>query len=65
MTTDPSDLGTLVDSMARQVGLTIAAAHRPGVILNFARAEAILAPLLALNLDDDVTPGPVFRPEEP
>ena len=65
MPPEPPDTGALVDAAARVVGLTIAAEYRAGVVLNYERALMIVAPLLALDLDDELTPAPVFRAEQP
>jgi hypothetical protein len=35
---------------------------RANVILNIERSLAIVQPLLALELDDELTPLPVYRP---
>ena len=54
--------GAYADSMARTLGLPLAAAHRPGVVVNLERTAAIAAPLLAFALPDDVEPASVFTP---
>ena len=51
-----------VDEAAHAIGLPIAPQYRANVILNVERSLAIAAPLLAVELDDDLTPAPVFRP---
>jgi hypothetical protein len=56
------DIGKLVDEAARAIGLPIAPEYRDAVILNYERSLAIVAPLLAVTLDDELTPAPVFRP---
>jgi hypothetical protein len=38
------------------------AGYRANVILNVERSLMIARPLLALELDDELTPAPVFRP---
>ena len=63
MPDEAPDIGVLVDAAALTVGLTIAPEYRAGVILNYERALAIVAPLLAADLADDLNPAPVFRPE--
>jgi len=56
------DIGKLVDEAAKAIGLAIAPEYRDNVILNYERSLAIVAPLLAVQLDDDLTPAPVFQP---
>jgi hypothetical protein len=56
------DIGKLVDEASAAIGLPIAAEYRDKVILNYERSLAIAKPLLDLELDDELTPGPVFRP---
>jgi hypothetical protein len=56
------DLERWVDEGARAIGLPIAAEYRANVILNIERSLSIAQPLLALELDDELTPAPVFRP---
>jgi hypothetical protein len=56
------DIGRLVDEAAKAIGLPIAAHYRDKVILNYERSVAIAQPLLEIELDDELTPGPVFRP---
>ena len=56
------DIGKLVDEAAKAIGLPIAPEYRDDVILNYQRSLAIVAPLLAVDLDDHLTPAPVYRP---
>jgi len=56
------DIARWVDEGAKAIGLPIAPEYRANVILNVERSLAIVQPLLALELDDELTPGPVFRP---
>jgi hypothetical protein len=56
------DIGKLVDEAAKAIGLAIAPEYRDNVIVNYERSLAIAAPLLAVQLDDDLTPAPVFQP---
>ena len=56
------DIGKWVDEAALAIGLPIAPEYRANVILNVERSLAIAQPLLAVELDDDLTPAPVFRP---
>ncbi|HZQ01213.1 MAG TPA: DUF4089 domain-containing protein [Reyranella sp.] len=56
------DIERLVAEGAKTVSLPIADEYRAGVILNIERTLAIVRPLLDLELDDALTPAPVFRP---
>ena len=56
------DIGRLVDEAAKAIGLEIAPQYRDSVILNVERSLAIAQPLLVVDLDDALTPAPVFRP---
>jgi len=56
------DVARWVDEGAKAIGLPIAPEYRANVILNVERSLAIAQPLLALELDDELTSGPVFRP---
>ncbi len=62
MTEQKPDIGKWVDEAALAIGLPIAPEYRANVILNIERSLAIAQPLLAVDLDDDLTPAPVFRP---
>ena len=62
MAEDKPDVGRLVDEAAKAVGLPIADQYRANVIVNYERSIAIAGPLLAVDLDDELTPAPVFRP---
>ena len=62
MTEKKPDIGKWVDEAALAIGLPIALEYRANVILNVERSLAIAQPLLAVELDDDLTPAPVFRP---
>lgn len=56
------DIARLVDEAAKAIGLPIAPEYRANVIVNYERSLMIARPLLEVDLDDDLTPGPVFRP---
>jgi hypothetical protein len=56
------DIARWVDEEAEAIGLPIAPEYRANVILNVERSLAIVQPLLAVELDDELTPAPVFRP---
>ena len=60
--TGKADLGRWVDEGAKAIGMPIAPEYRANVILNVERSLAIVKPLLELDLDDDLTPAPVFKP---
>jgi len=62
MAEDKPDIGRLVDEAAKALGLRIAEQYRANVIVNYERSLAIAAPLLEVDLDDELTPAPVFRP---
>jgi hypothetical protein len=59
---DKPDIARWVDEEAKAIGLPIAPEYRANVILNVERSLAIAQPLLAVELDDELTPAPVFRP---
>ena len=62
MAKDKPDVARLVDEAAKAIGLPIAPEYRPNVILKYERAMAIVQPLLEVELDDELTPAPVYRP---
>jgi 1-carboxybiuret hydrolase subunit AtzG-like len=53
---------TYVDTAAALIGLPIAPAHRPGVVVNFERLAQMAAVVMEFPLPDGVEPAPVFRP---
>ena len=59
---DKPDLERWVEEGAKAIGMPIAPEYRANVILNVERSLAIVKPLLELDLDDDLTPAPVFKP---
>jgi hypothetical protein len=59
---DKPDIARWVDEDARAIGLPIAPESRDKVILNVERSLAIAQPLLAIELDDELTSLPVYRP---
>jgi hypothetical protein len=59
---DKPDIARWVDEGAKAIGLPIAPEYRDKVILNVERLLAIAQPLLELELDDALTPLPVYRP---
>ncbi len=56
------DIARLVDEAAKAIGLPIAAEYRANVLVNYERSLVIARPLLEVELDDELTPAPVFRP---
>ena len=62
MADEKPDIARWVDEGAKAIGLPIAPEYRANVILNVERSLAIVQPLLSVELDDELTPGPVFRP---
>jgi hypothetical protein len=56
------DIARLVDEAAKAIGLPIAPEYRANVLVNYERSLAIAQPLLEVELDDELTPAPVFRP---
>ena len=59
---DKPDLERWVEEGAKAISMPIAPEYRANVILNVERSLAIVKPLLELDLDDDLTPAPVFKP---
>ncbi|TAJ88068.1 DUF4089 domain-containing protein [Reyranella sp.] len=62
MAKDKPDVARLVDEAAKAIGLPIAPEYRANVILNVERSITIAQPLLDVELDDELTPAPVYRP---
>ena len=62
MADEKPDIAKLVDEAAKAIGLPIAAEYRDKVLLNYERSMAIAKPLLEVELDDELTSAPVFRP---
>ncbi len=62
MAAEKPDVAKLVDEAAKALGLAIAPEYRANVIVNYERSLMIAAPLLAVDLDDELTPSPVFQP---
>ena len=56
------DIEKWVDEASQAIGLPIAPEYRANVILNMERSLAIVQPLLAIELDEELTPLPVYRP---
>jgi hypothetical protein len=51
-----------VDAAAMLIGLDIDPAHRPGVVLNFARIAQMAALVAEFALPENAEPATVFRP---
>ena len=62
MAEEKPDIARWVDEGAKAIGLPIAPEYRANVILNVERSLAIVQPLLAVELDDELTPLPEYRP---
>ena len=62
MADEKPDIARWVDEGARAIGLPIAAEYRANVIVNVERSLMIARPLLDVELDDELTPAPVFKP---
>lgn len=56
------DIAKWMDEASKAIGLPIAPEYRANVILNMERSLAIVQPLLAVELDEELTPLPVYRP---
>jgi len=57
-----ADIASWMDEEAKAIGLPIAEEYRANVIVNLERSLAIVQPLLAVELDEELTPLPVYRP---
>lgn len=62
MTQDDFDAEAIAASMLAYLGLPDEPAYRPGIIVHLVAAHGIAADLLALPLEDDAEPAPVFKP---
>lgn len=62
MADDKPDIARLIDEAAKAIGLPIAPQYRANVIVNYERSMMIARPLLEVELDDELTSAPVFRP---
>jgi hypothetical protein len=56
------DVARWVDEGAKAIGLVIAPEYRANVIVNVERSLAIVQPLLAVELDDELSSLPVYGP---
>lgn len=62
MAEEKPDVARLVEEGARAIGLAIAPEYRANVILNVERSLTIARPLLEVELEDELTTAPVYRP---
>jgi hypothetical protein len=62
MAEEKPDIERLIDEAAKAIGLPIASQYRANVIMNYERSMLIAKPLLEVELDDELTSAPVFRP---
>jgi hypothetical protein len=63
MATKPFDADTYIDAAAAAIDLSIAAEHRPGVILNFERIAAMADLIVGFPpLAEETASAAVFRP---
>ncbi|MEM6382845.1 MAG: DUF4089 domain-containing protein [Pseudomonadota bacterium] len=56
-----ADLDRLIEEMLIYLDLPLDEAYRAGIKLNLQAAQRIAAPMLAVELDDEAEPAPVFR----
>lgn len=62
MTQDEFDPDAIARSMLAYLGLPDEPAYRPGIVAHLVAARGIAAGLLALPLEDEAEPAPVFKP---
>ena len=62
MTQDEFDPDAIARSMLAYLGLPDEPAYRPGIVAHVVAARGIAADLLALPLEDETEPAPVFKP---
>ena len=55
------DPDKLIDAMSEFLDLPVEQAYRPGIKQFLKSAQDIAAPLLAIPMDDEAEPGPVFK----
>ena len=61
MSPPQADLDALIEAMLTFLDLPMDEAYRPGIKLNLQAAHGIAKGLLALELDDEAEPAPVFE----
>ena len=62
MIKDEIDADAIAESMLAYLGLPDELAYRAGIVAHLVAARGIAAGLLALPLEDDAEPAPVFKP---
>lgn len=62
MSQDEFDADAIAESMRAYLDLPDEPAYRPGITFHLSSARGIAAGLLALPMEDDVEPAPVFKP---
>lgn len=62
MSDETSKTAEFVDRMAEVVGLPLQPEHRPGVITNFERIQAIAQQVMEFPLPEEVEAAPRFEP---
>ena len=62
MPDEKPDIARWVDEGAKAIGLPIAPQYRANVVVNYERSMLIAKPLLEVEIDDELTSAPVFRP---
>ncbi|MCY7274842.1 MAG: DUF4089 domain-containing protein [Phormidesmis sp. CAN_BIN44] len=60
--TDQIDSAECVDQIAALIGLPLNPEHRPGVVTNFERIQAITQLVMEFPLPDTIAAAPVFEP---
>lgn len=56
------DADAIVDAMAPFLGLTVEEEYRAGIVQHLNAAWMIAQSVLAVELEDDAEPAPVYRP---
>lgn len=62
MSQDEFDADAVAESMLAYLGLPDEPAYRSGITTHLASARGIAAGLLALPMEDEAEPAPVFKP---
>jgi hypothetical protein len=62
MSQNEFDADAVAESMLAYLGLPDEPAYRPGITTHLASARGIAAGLLALPMEDEAEPAPVFKP---
>lgn len=62
MSKDEFDADAIAESMLAYLGLPDEPAYRPGIVAHLVAARGIAGGLLALPLQDEAEPAPVFKP---